>query len=97
MRKIFNKYVSIIISIFMILSCMTVFAEPAGVTGLTAKRSSNSLTLSWTNPTDADFSYNEVYKTYDGQTTLLSILKNGETSITTDVTNGGHYLSLIHI
>ena len=91
MKKVLKKSVSVIVCFVMMLSMVTVFAAPAGVTGLTAKRNSNTLTLSWTNPTDEGFSYNEVYKTFKNETSLIATLKDGETSAQTDCTDGGHY------
>lgn len=87
MKKIFAKSFSLMVVISILFSLITVnvHAEAAGVSNLTAKRSGNSATITWVNPTDAGFIENELYVTKKGNTTLITTTA-GQTSATYDVT-----------
>ena len=55
-------------------------------------RSGNIATVTWENPQDEDFLYNEIYRTYQDEKILVAELKKGETTYNVDVTGGGGYI-----
>lgn len=69
----------------------TSFEREVGVSALNVTRDTNTATITWTNPTDADFSYNELYRTYKDNKILIATFRNGETTYKTDVSATGGY------
>ena len=71
------------------------FERELGVKDLKAVRENQSAVITWKNPSDSDFLYNEVYQILNGKTILLATLENGEEKYITDVTSGGRYVFVV--